>query len=59
MTDDAARFGDPRIPSETITSQSHLFRLAALAPTTYDGGTQQQAHEDNFPILRGQQAGIR
>ena len=59
MTDDAARFGDPRIPSETITSQSHLFRLAALAPTTYDGGTQQQAHEDYFPILRGQQAGIQ
>jgi oxalate decarboxylase len=59
MTEDAARFGDPRIPSETITSQSHLFHLGALAPTTYDGGTQQQAHEDNFPILKGQQASIQ
>ena len=34
MTDDAARFGDPRIPSETITSQSHLFHLTAVPPIT-------------------------
>jgi oxalate decarboxylase len=59
MTDDAARFGDPRLPDETITSQSHLFHLAALPPTTYDGGSQQQAHEDNFPILKGQEASIQ
>jgi oxalate decarboxylase len=59
MTDDAARFGDPRLPAETITSQSHLFHLAALPPTTYDGGSQQQAHEDNFPILKGQEASIQ
>jgi oxalate decarboxylase len=59
MTDDAARFGDPRIPAETITSQSHLFHLGALAPTTYDGGSLQQAHEDNFPILKGQEASIQ
>ena len=59
MTDDAARFGDPRIPSETITSESHLFHLSALSPTNYDGGTQQQAHEDNFPILKGQEASIQ
>ena len=58
MTDDAARFGDPRIPAETIGSQSHLFHLSALAPTTYDGGSLQQAHEDNFPILKGQEASI-
>jgi oxalate decarboxylase len=58
MTDDAERFGDPRLPAETITSQSHLFHLAALPPATYDGGTQQQAHEDNFPILKGQAASI-
>jgi oxalate decarboxylase len=32
MTDDAARFGDPRIPAETITSQSHLFHLGAQPP---------------------------
>ena len=59
MPDDAARFGDPRLPAETITSESHLFHLAALPPTTYDGGSQQQAHEDNFPILKGQEASIQ
>ena len=59
MTDEAARFGDPRIPAETITSQSHLFHLTAVPPTTYDGGSLQQAHEDNFPILTGQEASIQ
>ncbi len=59
MTDDAARFGDPRIPAETITSQSHLFRLGSLAPTIYDGGWLRQAHGDNFPILTGQEASIQ
>jgi oxalate decarboxylase len=58
MTDDAARFGDPRLPAETITSQSHLFPLGAQAPTTLDGGSYQQANEDNFPILKGQEASI-
>jgi hypothetical protein len=56
MSDDAERFGNPRVPDETITSRSHLFHLAALPPTTYDGGTQQQAHQGNFPILTGQDA---
>jgi oxalate decarboxylase len=59
MTDDAERFGDPRIPDETITSRSHLFELSALPATTYDGGSQQQAHEQNFPILTGQEASIQ
>jgi oxalate decarboxylase len=58
MTDDAARFGDPRLPSETITSQSHLFHLNAQPPTTLDGGSFQQADEDTFPILKGQEASI-
>jgi len=58
VTDDAVRFGDPRIPADTITDKSHLFRLGAVAPTTYDGGWIQQAHEDNFPILKGQEASI-
>jgi oxalate decarboxylase len=60
MADDAARFGDPRLPAETITSQSHLFHfhLGAQAPTTLDGGSFQQANEDNFPILKGQEASI-
>jgi oxalate decarboxylase len=59
MTDDAERFGNPRIPAETITSRSHLFQLSAMEPTRYDGGTQQQAHEENFPILTGQEASIQ
>lgn len=59
MTDDDKRFGDPRIPAETITSKSHLFRLTAAPATRYDGGSQQQAHEDNFPILQGQAASIQ
>ncbi|WP_110317483.1 cupin domain-containing protein [Mycolicibacterium moriokaense] len=58
MIDDATRFGDPRLPSETITSQSHLFHLGAQTPTTLDGGSFQQADEDNFPILKGQEASI-
>jgi oxalate decarboxylase len=58
VADDAARFGDPRIPAETITSQSHLFRLGAEAPSTHDGGSFRQASEDNFPILKGQEASI-
>ena len=58
MSDDAARFGDPRLPAETITSQSHLFHLGAQPPTTHDGGSFQQANEDNFPILKGQEASI-
>jgi oxalate decarboxylase len=58
MTDDAERFGDPRIPAETITSRSHLFELSAQPAVSYDGGSQQQAHEQNFPILAGQEASI-
>jgi len=58
MTDDAARFGDPRLPAEAITSQSHLFPLGAQPPTTLDGGSFKQANEDNFPILKGQEASI-
>jgi oxalate decarboxylase len=57
-TDDAARFGNPRLPSETITSQSHLFHLGAQPATTYDGGSFQQASEDSFPILKGQEASV-
>jgi oxalate decarboxylase len=58
MVDDAARFGDPRIPAELITTQSHLFHLGALPATTFDGGWLRQAHEDNFAILKGQQASV-
>jgi oxalate decarboxylase len=58
LADDAARFGDPRLPSETITSQSHLFHLGAQPLSTYDGGWFQQADEENFPILKGQAASI-
>ena len=59
MTDEAQRFGDPRIPAETITSRSHLFELGALIPASYEGGSQKQAHEQNFPILAGQEASIQ
>jgi oxalate decarboxylase len=38
-TDDAARFGNPRLPSETITSQSHLFHLGASPVSKHDGGS--------------------
>jgi oxalate decarboxylase len=58
ISDDAARFGDPRLPDETITSQSHLFHLGDQPHTTYDGGSFQQADEENFPILKGQEASI-
>lgn len=58
LPDDAARFGNPRIPAETITSQSHLFRLGDETPVTHDGGSFKQASADNFPILQGQEASI-
>jgi len=58
MVDDAARFGDPRLPAETITSQTHPFHLGDSPRSTHDGGSFQQANEDNFPILKGQEASI-
>lgn len=58
VSDDPARFGDPRIPAELDVAQPHLFRLGALEPTTFDGGHLRQAHEGNFPILTGQQASV-
>jgi len=58
IPDDAARFGDPRLPDETINSQSHLFHLGDQPHTTFDGGSFQQADEENFPILKGEEASI-
>ena len=58
LADDAARFADPRIPAEVINSQSHLFHLGAQPLNTYDGGSFQQADEENFPILKGQAVSI-
>ena len=58
LADDAARYGDPRLPDETITSNSHLFRLGASPVNSFDGGSFQQADEENFPILKGEQASI-
>jgi oxalate decarboxylase len=58
LADDPARFGDPRIPAETINSQSHLFHLGDSPVSRYDGGFFQQADEENFPILKGQTASI-
>ena len=58
LVDDATRFGDPRVPAETITSQSHLFHFGAETPSTHDGGAFVQASGDNFPILKGQEASV-
>jgi oxalate decarboxylase len=58
LADDAARFANPRIPAETITSQSHLFHLGAEPAEKHDGGSFRQASQDNFPILKGQEASI-
>jgi oxalate decarboxylase len=58
MIDDATRFGDPRLPAETIRAQSHLFQLGAQSPTVLDGGSFQQADELSFPILKGQEVSI-
>jgi oxalate decarboxylase len=58
VNDDASRFGSPRIPGELDNAAPHLFRLGELSPTMFDGGTLRQAHEENFPILRGEEASI-
>ncbi|WIM88367.1 cupin domain-containing protein [Candidatus Mycobacterium wuenschmannii] len=58
LADDAARFGDPRIPAETITSHTHLYHLGSSPVTSFEGGSFQQADEDTFPILTGQAASI-
>ncbi|MUL49366.1 cupin domain-containing protein [Mycobacterium sp. CBMA293] len=58
MTDDAARFGNPRIPAELNTAQPHMFHLGALPRTQFDGGTLRQAYEGNWPILMGQEASV-
>jgi oxalate decarboxylase len=58
MTEDAARFGNPRIPAELNTAQPHIFHLSALAPTEFDGGSLRQAYEGNWPILMGQEASV-
>ncbi len=58
LADDAARFGDPRLPDEIITSNSHLFHLGDSPLTSFDGGFFRQADEEVFPILKGQEASI-
>jgi oxalate decarboxylase len=56
--DDAARFGNPRNPAELDVS-SHLFHLSTADPVfSSDAGSILQAHEGNFPILRGEEASI-
>jgi len=47
-----------RIPAELITNQTHVFHLGAQEPKNFDGGSLRQAHEENFPILKGQQASV-
>ncbi|WP_067708984.1 cupin domain-containing protein [Nocardia yamanashiensis] len=36
----------------------YLFRFSEAVPSEFDGGTLQGAHEDNFPVLRGQQGAV-
>ncbi|MBB5159344.1 cupin domain-containing protein [Saccharopolyspora phatthalungensis] len=49
----AAAGTDPR-----LNPSPHLFKLRASEPTIFDGGTLQGAHEQNFPVLRGQQGSV-
>lgn len=58
MTEAAARFGNPRIPAELDTAQPHVFRLGALPPSEFDGGTLRQVSEGDWPILMGQEASV-
>jgi oxalate decarboxylase len=56
---DPSTFGNPRDPAELPVGPSHLFHLSTAVPIkNNDGGTILQAHEDNFPILRGEEASI-
>ena len=57
LADDAARFGDPRLPDETITSHSHLFHLGASRSAT-STAARSSRRTRNFPILKGQEASI-
>ena len=49
----------PAYPRKRSPRDRTCFVSRALPPITYDGGSQQQAHEDNFPILTGQEASIQ
>src|SRR5438445_12327801 len=47
------------LPSESdvdanLNTSPHLFHLTAAEMDRYDGGTLQGAHEQNFPVLAGQ-----
>ncbi|RMI28982.1 cupin domain-containing protein [Nocardia stercoris] len=37
-----------------LNRSTHLFHLTAASPDRFDGGTLQGAHEQNFPVLAGQ-----
>jgi oxalate decarboxylase len=57
MSDDAARWRSPP------TRRDDHLAIAPVpsrrsAPTTHDGGSYQQANEEDFPILKGQEASI-
>ena len=53
MNDDATRFGDPRIPAELGTGQSHLFRLGASPVKSIDGGSLQRDLGGQLPDPQG------
>ncbi|WP_158888581.1 cupin domain-containing protein [Amycolatopsis anabasis] len=41
-----------------LNPKPHLFKLTQAPPSKFDGGTLQGAHEENFPVLRGQQGSV-
>ncbi|WP_405164960.1 cupin domain-containing protein [Nocardia sp. NBC_01499] len=41
-----------------LNNASHLFKLKAAAPTSFDGGYLQSSNEDNFPVLQGQKGSV-
>ncbi|MFR9751061.1 cupin domain-containing protein [Nocardia sp. 004] len=43
---------------ENLNDSSHLFRLSASEPKQFDGGNLRGAHENNFPVLAGQNGSV-
>ncbi|WP_406629400.1 cupin domain-containing protein [Amycolatopsis sp. WGS_07] len=48
----------PVNPPAKTGKPDYLFPLAASAPATFDGGSLRGAHEQNFPVLAGQQGSV-
>ncbi len=48
----------PACPMRPSPRNSHLFHLGESPLSSFDGGSFRQADEENFPILKGQEASI-